>query len=72
MSINDLIVDEFSNKNYMGSFVVYGIINANVIDIIKDGDSKYTKFNKKRLSSFVRHLDDDFCKQFSNEYNIPI
>ena len=72
MSVNDLIRKEFSNKNYMGSFTIYGIINADVFDYIKEGKDRYTKFNKKKLSSYVRHLDDDFCREFSDTIDLPV
>lgn len=70
LSVYSLIKKEFKNKNYMGSFVVWGIINADVFDVVKDSDKKYTKFNKKKLSSFIRHLDDDFCDEFASNLGI--
>ena len=66
LTIKDLIVREFNKKNYMGSFIVYGIVNADVFDRVFEGQKSYTKFNKKKLSSFVRHLDSSFCTEFSN------
>ena len=72
LCIYDLIVSEFNNKNYMGSFVVYGIINANVIDVVQKEGKIYTQFNKGRLTSYVRRLDTHFCKEFSMQYNIPL
>lgn len=71
ISLRDLIIKEFNKKNYLGSFIVYGIVNADVFDIIKSNEKTYTKFNKKKLSSYVRHLDKTFCEEFSYTTKLP-
>ena len=60
----------------MGAFIIDGIINATVIDTIidksnKDAPTVYTQFNKKKLSKHIRNMDDNYCKPFSEIYDIP-
>lgn len=81
MDLQDLVRNNFNQKKYMGAFILDGIINAPVIDTIKEietyPDSEqtyckiYTQFNKKKLSKHIRSMDNNYCKIFSKLYNIP-
>ena len=73
IDIKNLVKSQFDNKLYMGAFIIDGIINAPVIDTIKDKNSGtvYTEFNKKKLSKHIRSMDDKYCKTFSKLYGIP-
>ena len=73
MDIKNLVKENFNNKNYMSSFIIDGIINSSVIDIIKESDGYYySQFNKKKLSKHLRNIDDSYCKIFSKEYELPL
>ena len=76
LDIKKLVQDDFKNKLYMGAFIIDGIINAPVIDTIidksnKDAPTVYTQFNKKKLSKHIRNMDENYCKTFSEIYDIP-
>ena len=65
------IKKEFENKNYMYSFLIDGIINAPVMDYVRENDGVYSQFNKKKLSKHIRLMEDSYCKTFSQMYDIP-
>lgn len=71
MDLKKYIKSQFKNKKYMQGFLVDGIINAPVMEYTKEEDGIYSQFNKKKLSKHIRLMDDNYCKVFSNLYDIP-
>lgn len=73
LDIKNLVVSEFKSKNYMSSFLIDGIVNTACIDIVKNKNDPYiyTQFNKKKLSRHIRSMDDNYCKGFSKQYQLP-
>lgn len=69
-----LVAREFKNKNYMGAFIIDGIVNAPVIEVCKleTDDVPYSQFNKKKLAKHLRNIDDRYCAVFANTYNMPV
>ena len=73
LAIKQLVVKQFNNKNYMSSFIIDGIINAQVFDLDKTSDGKiYSEFNKRKLSKHLRTIDDKYCNTFAASYEIPV
>jgi hypothetical protein len=71
MDIKNMVTHEFRKQNFMRSFIIDGIVNADVFDKVKDDKGVYMEFNKKKLSKHVRHLDDRYCREFGKMYDIP-
>lgn len=63
LEINELILHYFNNKDYFISFMIDIIINENVLQ---------GNLNKKRLSFYLRRIDNKYCEQFSRRYDIPL
>ena len=70
LDIKDMIKDEFKHKNYLSSFVIDGIINADCFDVTVKGNDVYTQFSRKKLSKHVRNLTDDYLDNFAKLYHI--
>lgn len=82
--IQDMVRKEFNSNNYTEAFIIDGIINAGCIDYTykykkdekgnntKEIESVWSQFNKKKLSSHIRTLNDTYCKEFSSMYNIEL
>ena len=69
MYINKYIESEFKDKNYISSFLLHTILNYDVFDAVKDDNGKKEmQFNKKKLYSTLKHMDDDFANKFSTIY----
>lgn len=63
-----LILDNFKQGKYFQSFVVDMIANGEVFDINKS--TKEYEFNKKKLASRLRSIDDQYCKGFAGTFNL--
>ena len=71
IAIKSLIKKTFDSQNYMGSFIIDGIINGGVFDVEKGSDNYfYSQFNKRKLSKHLKHLDDAYCTMFAKTYGL--
>lgn len=71
LAIKNLVKKNFNSKNYMGSFIIDGIVNCAVFDTKKGEDNyKYTQFNKRKLSKHLRNIDDKYCELFAKTYEL--
>lgn len=72
ISITNLVKDTFNNKDYVLSFMIDGIINADVFDKKDQEDVRESTFSKKKLLKHLRNIDENYCKIFSTNMNIPL
>ena len=71
IDIKNCVKSEFEDKNYVSSFMLHSIINYDVFDLVKEQDGvKRIQFNKKKLYSTLRGMDDKFGNTFSDMYEI--
>ena len=72
--LNDYIKESikiyFQDKDYFPAFMIDLILNSNVFDI--NEETKEIDFNCKRLKHFLLTLSDNYCKMFSEEYDISL
>ena len=71
IEIKRLVKKHFDSKNYMGSFIIDGIVNCSVFDLEKGDDNYiYSQFNKRKLSKHLRNIDDKYCEIFAKNYDL--
>lgn len=63
-----LVRNFFKRRDYFPAFMIDLILNANVFD--KDTEANNVVFNIKRLKHFMLNIDEDYCKIFSEYYNL--
>lgn len=61
---NQEVINYFYKKDYFMAFMLDAILYE---DVMSDGD-----FNKRKLTSHLRNIDDTFCDIFSKRYHIPL
>lgn len=66
--IDNLIVDLFNKKDYYSAYILDMIINHNVFTI----KNNQLIFNKKKLKHYFMSMSDDYCKYFSENYQINL
>lgn len=68
---NDYIIDMVRNffkiRDYFPAFMLDLILTANVFDKDLSGD---VSFNDKRLKHYMLNINDEYCKIFSDSYNL--
>lgn len=70
LDIRNLVHKEFSKKRYIDSFIIDGVCNSDCIDVVESEKGPCVQFNKKKLCKHIRHLDDSYCRVFSDTYGL--
>lgn len=71
IDIKKLVVNEFNSQNFVHAFVIDGICRVDVMDTGQDDKGRrVTWFNRRKLVKHLRHLDDTYCRIFSDFYYI--
>ena len=70
IDVREYIKKIFLKKDYFLAYMLDAILNANVFDDVKGSNTSI--FSPKRLSKFLRNLDDDYCQQFADRYDVNI
>ena len=66
--INQLVVDYFNHKEYANAFIIDSIMNKNIF-IHKNNN---IEFSPGKLKTCLKNIDDQYCKIFSNQYNLNL
>ena len=66
----ELVVDEFNHKNYMASFIIDGLVNADVFKVSQKKDGFYSEFSKNKLTRHINTIDDAYVKFFAKRYRL--
>lgn len=61
---NQIVVNYFNKKDYFIAFMLDAILYE---DVMSDGI-----LNKRKLSSHIRNIDEDFCEVFAERYNLSL
>ena len=71
--IKDIVKERFEDNDFAGAFIIDGIVNYPCIDFEQNEENKhiYSQFNRKKLSKHIRFMDNRYCKDFSQMYDIP-
>lgn len=67
--VENKIKEEFNNKEYFDAYALYGILSFDLYERAVDGS---ISFSEKKLKRFMRRMDKDIYKIFSNDMNISI
>ena len=66
----DVIREAFYKKEYAKAFILDEILNDDVFERVIDGEKIYSQFSDKKLRKQLRKLDSNFCKRFSDRYDV--
>ena len=58
----------FFDKSYFSAFLLDSIVNADVFS--KEEDSKTYQLSYRKLIGHLRHLDESYCRIFSDTYDL--
>lgn len=73
MDIDNLISKAFDSQDYITAFVVNGIVNYDVFSHSKDSAGrKYLQFSRRKLIKYFNHMDERFCRTFSQSFFKPV
>ena len=69
LDIKAYIKESFDEKDYFRAYMIDCIINDNVFNYIKETGTY--EFDTKKLSRRICAINEDYCKRFAREYDIP-